>query len=711
MQIERARMERIRSLPQTRKRFFYHTLARYGVWLLAGSIGLLILVGFSLGLIALVQSDGEMNPFTHLFFLPFSTVVYGLIGLLITRRYVRNPVGWILLIVGLFSAVTLLSAAYTQFAHFTRPDSVATVLEVFIWLDRWVWVVPSAMPLTLALLYFPDGYLLSARWRWAVWLACLSMVGLMIGAAFYPTSLPDFGLTEHNPYGIPGTEGLFLVMLNIAGTGMMISLLGSVVSVIVRYRRSSGAQRNQIKWLLYVVGLIATVLLMLALVRLIIPVDTLMVELGIMINSGGVTLIIATIGFAILRQNLWDVEPFINRTVVYGLLTLIVIGMYILLVSFMTGLFDENNLLFSLVATGVVAVSFQPLKEVVQTQVSRLLFGQRDNPYHVLQQLSAQLEPITAMQDLLPMLVANISLTLRLPYVAVMLRYDGRDYLVAAYPSDRQTPDNITYFALVYQTQVIGQLLLSPRSHDETFTRSEQALFRTIARQVSIAAYNVHLTEDLQRSRQEIVTAREEERRRLRRDLHDGLGPVLAAMSFRLDAVRNFIARDPAQAQQLTGELQEQVQSVLSEIRRIAYNLRPPALDELGLPGALRQHIESTHQADGLHYSLDLPLDLPPLPAAVEVAAYRIVIEAFTNVQRHANAASCIVRVHPDEHGLCIIIEDDGSGIAPGEPFGVGLNAMRERATELGGQFSVGQSVTGGTHIQVWLPFYEDRKA
>lgn len=697
-------MESGSALPQVNAAFSRQWLARYGVWALAGSIGLLILLGFSLGLIALINSDGAMNPFTHLFFLPFGTAIYGLIGLLIVRRYPGNLVGWLLLLVGMFSAVTLLSGAYTKFAQFTLSNPPVLLRDVFIWLDRWTWVIPSLVPLTLVLLYFPDGRLLSRRWRWPVWLAVAGIAGMMFAAAFYPTPLPEFGLTEHNPYGIPGSEVILQAMLNIASIMLLIGLLGAFVSVIVRYRRSSGTQRQQIKWLLYAVALVLAALFILLVLWLMIPESSVLVEAGIMLNSGGVTLIIMAIGIAILRHNLWDVDTLINRTLVSGLLTLIVTGMYVVIVSFLSVLFDGDSSTFSLVATGLVAVSFQPLREAVQTQVSRLLFGQRDDPYRVVQKLSAQLVPLTVVQDILPLITSNIAVSLQLPYVGVMLKHDEGDHVVAEYPSGMHMPTNVESIPLVYQMETIGQLLLAPRSRDEAFTPSEIDLLQTIARQVAVAAYNVRLMEDLQRSRQEIVTAREEERRRLRRDLHDGLGPVLAAMSFRLDAVRNFVEHDPDQAQKLVDDLKSQVQSSLSEVRRIAYNLRPPALDELGLLGALRQHIESTQQTEGLRYILDFPASLLPLPAAVEVAAYRIVIEAVTNVQRHANATNCIVRIHLDKQRLCLEIIDDGCGIAAGQPAGVGLNAMRERTVELGGQFSMQQSAAGGTYIQASLP-------
>lgn len=703
-------MESSSSLPQINTGTSRQWLARYSVWVLGGVTGLLILVGFSLGLVALVNSDGAMNPFTHLFFLPFGTAIYGLIGLLIVRRYPGNLVGWLLLLVGMFSAVTLLSGAYTKFAQFTLSNPPALLRDVFIWLDRWAWVIPSMVPLTLLLLYFPDGRLLSVRWRWIVRATVAGIAGMMIAAAFYPTPLPEFGLTEHNPYGIPGSEAMFGTMLNLTSAALLIGLLGAFASVMVRYRRSRGVQRQQIKWLLYAAGLILVALVIMLALWLVIPESAILVEAGIMLNSGGVTLIIVVIGIAILRHNLWDVDTVINRTLVYGLLTLIVIGMYVLVVSFLSVLFDSDNLLFSLMATGLVAVSFQSLRDAVQTRVSRLLFGQRDDPYRVVQKLSAQLEPLTVVQDILPLITSNIAVSLQLPYVGVMLKHDGGDHVVAAYPSGMQRPRHVESIPLIYQMQTIGQLMLAPRSRDEAFTPSEIDLLQTIARQVAVAAYNVRLTEDLQRSRQEIVTAREEERRRLRRDLHDGLGPVLAAMSFRLDAVRNFVEHDPDQARKLIDELKSQVQSSLSEVRRIAYNLRPPALDELGLLGALRQHIEATLQTEELRYVLDFPAGLPPLPAAVEVAAYRIVIEAVTNVQRHANAAHCMVRIHPDKQYLCLEIIDDGCGIDAGQGAGVGLTAMRERTAELGGRFSIQQSAAGGTQIQASLPTYVGRE-
>jgi signal transduction histidine kinase len=213
----------------------------------------------------------------------------------------------------------------------------------------------------------------------------------------------------------------------------------------------------------------------------------------------------------------------------------------------------------------------------------------------------------------------------------------------------------------------------------------------------------VRLTADLQHSRERLVTAREEERRRIRRDLHDGLGPALASLTLKLDAARNLLARDPATAEALLLELKTQTQTAIADIRRLVYGLRPPALDELGLVSAIREHAARNVSADSLRVSVEAPESLPPLPAAVEVAAYRIALEALTNVARHAQAKNCTVALTIKED-LRLEISDDGVGLPPGHRLGVGLTSMRERAEELGGTCIIERRAASGTRVSATLP-------
>jgi signal transduction histidine kinase len=217
---------------------------------------------------------------------------------------------------------------------------------------------------------------------------------------------------------------------------------------------------------------------------------------------------------------------------------------------------------------------------------------------------------------------------------------------------------------------------------------------------VGIAAHAARLTADLQRSRERLVSTREEERRRLRRDLHDGLGPQLATFTLKLDAARNLLASEPEAASSLLLELKTQTQDTIFGIRRLAYELRPPALDELGLTSALREQAT----AYGPAFSVEAHEELPPLPAAVEVAAYRIAVEAMTNTARHARARVCRVRIAPSDRELEVEITDDGVGLPDGCRAGVGLSSMRERAAEIGGTCEIESMPGGGTRVLARLP-------
>jgi len=269
-------------------------------------------------------------------------------------------------------------------------------------------------------------------------------------------------------------------------------------------------------------------------------------------------------------------------------------------------------------------------------------------------------------------------------------------------------PHQLLRLPLIYQAETVGHLLLGSRTPDEPFTSGDRRLLDDLARQVGVAVHATRLTGDLQRSRERLVTAREEERRRLRRDLHDGLGPTLAAQTLKVGSARALYQRDAVAADALLGELESDLQLALTDIRRLVYDLRPPALDELGLVGAIREHASrygvGTKETQGLCIGIEAPEPLPPLPAAVEVAAYRIVQEALTNVVRHAHAHTGWVRVDVDG-SLRLEITDDGIGLPSPRHIGVGLVSMRERAEELGGSCIVERQVAGGTRVLARFPF------
>ncbi len=499
---------------------------------------------------------------------------------------------------------------------------------------------------------------------------------------------------------------------------MLLLVLGSMVwSQVHRYRRISGpVERQQTKWVIFGLTIAILSFLGFGLPEVFFP------ELGqpdaagllydLVSGTMGVfafLLVPISIAFAILRHRLSDIDILINRALVYGGLTASVVGLYVLVVGGLGALLQAcGNLLVSLLAAGLVAVLFAPLRDRLQRGVNRLMYGERDEPYRALSRLGERLESALAPDAILHGVVETVARALKLPYAAVALKR-GDGFETAA--ENGSPVGKLTVLPLVSQGETVGQLLVSPRSPREPLNPADRRLLDDLARQAGVAAQAVRLTADLQRSnqslqgvRERLVTAREEERRRLRRDLHDGLGPQLAALTLKLETARNRLGSDPL-AETLLAELTQRTQAAVADIRRLVYALRPPALDELGLVSALAEQAAQYSQ-NGLSVSVEAPEQLPPLPAAVEVAAYRIVQEALTNVVRHARANACVLRIALDETAgvLCPDVWDDGHGLPSTLRQGVGLQSMRERAEELGGMCTVENMPAGGVRVRALLP-------
>ncbi|MCA1836596.1 MAG: sensor histidine kinase, partial [Actinobacteria bacterium] len=355
-----------------------------------------------------------------------------------------------------------------------------------------------------------------------------------------------------------------------------------------------------------------------------------------------------------------------------------------------------------LIATALIAVLFQPLRSRLRRVVSQLVFGARDDPYEVLTRLGQQLEATASADAILDGAVATLARTLRLPYAAIELyAMNGERVPAATFGIPTGEPVSI---ALVHQGTELGRLILDTGPAREQFGPADQRLLDALARQLAVTAHNVQLTLRLQRSLQQTVAAREEERRRLRRDLHDGLGPALAAGTMQLEVARRLVESNPTQAEALLAKLADNQQSLIADLRQLVEGLRPPVLDQLGLVSALQQR--STRFATGtspLLIHIDASDNIEPLPAAVEVAAYRIVLESLTNTARHAQATEATVQLRRSD-GLLIQVRDNGCGLPDSYRAGVGLTSIRERATELGGSASITSAPGEGTLVQARLP-------
>ncbi|HET9909829.1 MAG TPA: GAF domain-containing sensor histidine kinase, partial [Anaerolineales bacterium] len=506
--------------------------------------------------------------------------------------------------------------------------------------------------------------------------------------------------------------------------------LGAVFTQIYRYKRvSNSVEKEQIKWVVY--GLSLCVIGYLISGSVILNLgdpngsDLSIKLLFVVVSTLSVLLIPISIAVAILRYRLWDINPLINRTVVYASLTALVVGIYVLIVSYLSFLFrTQSNFFISLIATGMVAVLFQPLREWLQQGVNHLMYGERDEPEVVLSRLGQRLEASLEPDSVLPSVVETVGQALKLPYVAIALK-DGTDFALAAeygrFVTSDESKADLTKMPLTYQSETVGELIVAPRASNERFSPADKKLLSILSQQAGAAAHTIRLTHelrnlnlDLQKSREELVTAREEERRRIRRDLHDGVGPILASLLQRLDAVRLLIPRDPEKAASIAEALKGQVKSTIADIRRLVYALRPPILDELGLVSAIREYTADYQGAGSLQVTLNAPETLPRLPAAVEVAAYRIVLEAFANVVHHSQATKCVITIRLEAQQtaslFCVDIQDNGQGLPEKHHAGVGMVSMRERTSELGGSIRIEASRSTGTRILACLPFSEEEK-
>jgi signal transduction histidine kinase len=547
----------------------------------------------------------------------------------------------------------------------------------------------------LLLFLIPNGRFIPRRIRWmALFLVALLATVVVV---FLSPTVARLLASLWQAAGIAPDEASWLLL----SWTLLVGFLSGLVAQVYRYRRETDPlRRQQTKWVAWGLSAPLLALLLTLLLDWIIPEQSLYHAIENLLSPLVLTLIPLSILFSILRYRLWEIDLLLNRALVYGVLTVAIVAAYILLVGILSMFFHGSNLWLSVLATGMIALLFQPLRQAMQQLVNRLLYGERDDPATVLARLGQRLEGVMAADAMLPTLVETVAQALKLPYVAVAIQQDDDAEEVVAEHGLR--PLQVAEFPLLYQGELLGRLDAAPRAIGETLTAGDRRLLHDIAHQAGPAIHAMLLTADLQRSRARLVTAREEERRRLRRDLHDGLGPQLATLAMQIDAARNLLPSDPGQADQLLQDGKRQMQEALTGIRRLVYDLRPPALDQLGLVSALRDYAAG-QGATGLQVSVDAPEPLPPLPAAVEVAAYRIALEALTNVIRHAQAQRCWIRLRVGD-GLHLEIEDDGRGLAPDVRHGVGITAMVERAAELGGVCKVQPGSGGGTLVQAWLP-------
>jgi signal transduction histidine kinase len=611
---------------------------------------------------------------------------FPLIGALLLRPTAgpgRRRLAWLFVGFGALCTATYLLHDSAKAAL----DQDLAVGPALAWVSTWLWIgVPSG--LLLLLLWFPTGAVPGRRWRWAERAIYVYVPATWLSVAFRPGETEDFPGFD-NPLGVPGATPLLAVFAVAGGILLAGAAFATLASVLWRFRTGTPEERAQLRWLVVAVSVIAVTLLL--------PSPDALYGATLVINILATLLLPLTLAVALLRRD----GLVLPRLLVYGLLSFVLLLAYVAVVGLAQAVFgSSSDRAAALVAAGLVAVLAAPVRARLQSSVDRLVYGDRGDPHAALVDFGRRLSG--SPDDLLREVVGTVADALRAPYVAVVLTGDPEPAASTGTPGTG-TPVSLT---LLLRGDEVGSLVVSPRGPRERYGRRDLELLGDLARHVAVVAHAAALTRDLQRSRESLVVAREEERRRIRRDLHDGLGPALAGVALGIDAARRTLAADPAVAERTLAELTVEVQSSIADVRRLVYDLRPPTLDHLGLVPALEEYAARLTERGGLDVSVATG-SLPELPAAVEVAAYRIVTEALTNAARHSGARTGRVSLCVAADQLRLEVLDDGVGLPLSRRAGgtgVGLAAMAERAAELGGRCTVAGGPGGGTQVLALLP-------
>jgi signal transduction histidine kinase len=632
--------------------------------------------------------------------LPFSVV-----GSLIVARRPGNRIGFLFLATGVGGALGITATHYAIYGYLTDAGSLPG--------PQWAaWLQGAAISVVVPIfifvpLLFPDGALPSRKWRPVAWLGVAALVFFLLGS-LAPGPIPGFGVP--NPIGIPGFD-----VTDLAWGPLLLASLGSIAAVIVRFRRSRGDERQQLKWFTFAAALLLAyfwaVNLFLAEVGL-----SLALQVPFLLGIG--TLPFAT-GIAILKYRLYDIDVVIRKTVVVGLMAAFISGVYAgLVIGVGTLVGTGGNAVLSVVAAAIVALAFQPVRTRARRLADRLVYGKRATPYEVLSAFSERMGDAYASEEVLPRMARILAEGTGASRAEVWLRASAELRRASSFPAEGPVAllrlprdglpaieDASLAIAVRHQGELLGALAVTKPPSDP-ITPAEEALVADLAAQAGLVLRNAALIEDLRSSRQRLVAAQDQERRRLERNLHDGAQQQLVALAVKLRLVESLIPKDPRRAVEMVREIGSEAGDALENLRDLARGIYPPLLADKGLAAALEAQarkvpIPVTLDADGMGR----------YPQDVEAAVYFSCLEALQNVAKYAHASSVSVRLS-DRDGLTFEVRDDGRGFdVSAASLGSGLQGIVDRVAAIGGTVAVRSAPGEGTMVAGHVPVHRIESA
>jgi signal transduction histidine kinase len=646
--------------------------------------------------------------------------IVGVLGVLIATRRPGNPIGWLLL------AIALAEGEYVV-ATFAGIRGQLSGVSPHGWVQVPAAVVNSTAGfgiffLGFVILLFPDGRLLPGpRWRSAAWVAGFVVVAMIATTvlAVAPIQLSPRLPSVPNPLAVQALDSFTNSGAWPGAVGSFSLFVLLVVAVVVRFRRSRDDERRQLRWFAYVAG--AGLVLLLASFPISgLPIGTVTSDVaGVCLT----VLVPATIGLAVMRHGLYDIDVFMSRSIVYGSLAVFITAVYVGIavgIGALVGSGGKPNLGLSILATAIVAVGFQPVRERVQRVANRLVYGKRATPYEVLSQFSERVSESYASDDVLPRMARVLAEGTAAERAEVWLGTGESLRRVAAFPLDGSEPASPDRIAadptpatgaarsvdVRHQGEVLGALTVTKR-RGEQLTPIETKLMDDLAHQAGLVLKNVGLTADLQArlvelraSRQRLVAAQDGERRKLERNLHDGAQQHLVAIKVKLGLAQMLATKDPEKARATLAALKNDADDALETVRDLARGIYPPLLAEKGLAAALRSQagkatVPVTVDAEGVNrHNQD-----------TEAALYFCTLEALQNVQKYAVASAVVVRVRENAARVEVEVSDDGRGFdVTSMTRGAGLTNMEDRLDALGGTLEIVSTPGAGTTLRASIP-------
>jgi signal transduction histidine kinase len=677
------------------------------VWAFATAV---LIVTFYLGV---VNESFEEDPF----FLGVALVMiagYTTVGALITSRTARNPIGWLLMMVGVGFLLGGVTDEYLRyaFAHGWRDLPITTFMG---WLTNWVFLL-VAIPIPWILLLFPGGTLPSRRWRpVAVTIAALSV--LLLAASILhpgPIDIDSVDPDPLNPTGVRVLRDAIDVVFNVGGFGLLGLGFLSVIALVQRYRRSMGEERQQMRWFVAAVALAAPLLL----AGIVTGWDTTEDQTSA-INDAifFAFFFVLGIGFpsacaiAILRYRLYDLDLVIKKTVLYAAVAILLTAAFFTVGSLVGGRLIEADpvTVFALLGLGFAV---WPAIRLARRVADRVVYGRRATPYEVLTEFSHRVGESYASEDVLPRMATILASAVGAARAVVWLRIGNTLRPAGVAPADAPIPETITLerddlpmlpadaaVEVRDQGELLGALTVTMPANDP-MNPSKERLVRDLASQAGLVLRNVRLIEELRASRQRLVAAQDEERRRLERNIHDGAQQQLVALTVKVRLLEQLAERDPAKTREMAAQIQNDTTAALDDLRDLARGIYPPLLADKGLPAALVAQARKSP----VPVAVDAD-EIGRYPQDVEAAIYFSCLEALQNVAKYADASQVSISLGRSDGRLSFAVVDDGVGFDPhATTHGTGLQGIADRLDALGGTFEIVSAAGEGTTLNGSVP-------